>query len=186
MYNFCAKFQQIVNICKCHSENLINSLGNAPHRGTVPRFSDLEVIALSMMTEASGIDNENYLFRMLSQGGNGIPKLISRRQYDDRCKFTAKLCEEIRKRIVGDIDGGEYCLIIDPKPLEVYKISAFTVLQYINKINDKPIGQVKYALIQFRQWVNSTIIPCLCRLPGCLRLHRACRGISRFQPSVRR
>ena len=27
------------------------------------------------------------------------------------------------------------------------KISAFTILQYINKINNKPIGQIKYALI---------------------------------------
>ena len=26
------------------------------------------------------------------------------------------------------------------------KISAFTILQYINKINNKPIGQIKYAL----------------------------------------
>ena len=37
-------------------------------------------------------------------------------------------------------------LIIDPKPIEVCKISAFTVLQYIDKINDKPIGEIKYAL----------------------------------------
>jgi len=27
------------------------------------------------------------------------------------------------------------------------KISVFTVLQYINKNNNKPIGQVKYALL---------------------------------------
>ena len=28
MYNFCAKFRQILDICKCHSENLVNSIGN--------------------------------------------------------------------------------------------------------------------------------------------------------------
>ena len=121
MYSFCAKSQQILDICKCHCENLVNSLGNVPRRGTVPRFSDLEVIALSMTDEASGIDSENYLFRMLSQSGDGIPNLISRRQYDDRRKSTARLCEEIRKRIVDDIDGGEPCFIIDPKPIEVCK-----------------------------------------------------------------
>ncbi|MFV0329237.1 MAG: IS982 family transposase, partial [Dysgonomonas sp.] len=27
------------------------------------------------------------------------------------------------------------------------KISALTILQYINKMNNKPIGQIKYALI---------------------------------------
>ena len=116
MYSFCAKFQQILDICKCHSENLVNSLGNVPHRGAVPRFSDLEVIALRMTAEAFGIDSESHLFCMLSQSGDGIPKLISRRQYDDRRKSTAGLCEEIRKRIVNDIDGGECCLIVDPNP----------------------------------------------------------------------
>ena len=121
MYSFCAKFQQILDICKCHCENLVNSLGNVPRRGAVPRFSDLEVIALRMTAEAFGIDSESHLFRMLSQSGDGIPKLISRRQYDDRRKSTAGLCEEIRKRIVGDIDGGECCFIVDPKPLEVCK-----------------------------------------------------------------
>ena len=88
MYNFCAKFQQILDICKCHCENLVNSLGNEPHRGAVPRFSDLEVIALSMTAEAFGIDSESYLFRMLSRSGDGIPNLISRKQYNDRRKST--------------------------------------------------------------------------------------------------
>ena len=41
MYSFCAKFQQILDIYKCHCENLVNSLGNVPRRGAVPRFSDL-------------------------------------------------------------------------------------------------------------------------------------------------
>ena len=121
MYNFCAKFQQILDICKCHSENLVNSLGNVPRRGAVPRFSDLEVIALSMTADASGIDSENDLFHMLFQSMDEIPNLISRRRYDDRRKSTAGLCEEIRKRIVGDIDGGEHCFIVDPKPIEVCK-----------------------------------------------------------------
>lgn len=37
------------------------------------------------------------------------------------------------------------------------KISAFTILQYINKINNNPFGRVKYALSQFRQRVNYII-----------------------------
>ena len=74
-----------------------------------------------MTAEASGIDSESYLFRMLSQGGGGIPNLISRRQYNDRRKSTAGLCEEIRKRIAGDIDCGEHCFIVDSKPIEVCK-----------------------------------------------------------------
>ena len=33
------------------------------------------------------------------------------------------------------------------------KISALTILQYVNFINDKPIGRIKYALNKFRQQV---------------------------------
>ena len=107
MYNFCAKFRQILDICKRYSENLVNSLGNVPRVGVVPRFSDLEVIALSLTAEALGIDSENCLFHRLSLCKDGIPNLISRRQYNDRRKLTAGLCEEIRKRIADEIDGGE-------------------------------------------------------------------------------
>jgi hypothetical protein len=121
MYNFCAKFRQILDICKRHSENLVNSLGNVPRVGVVPRFSDLEVIALGLTAEALGIDSENYLFHRLSQYGDEMPNLISRRQYNDRRKLTAGLCEEIRKRIAEEIDGGEDCFIIDSKPIEVCK-----------------------------------------------------------------
>ena len=28
----------------------------------------------------------------------------------------------------------------------IRKISAFTILQYINKLNNRPIGKIKYAL----------------------------------------
>lgn len=119
MYNFCTKFRQILDICKRHSENLVNSLGNVPRVGVVPRFSDLEVIALSLASEALGIDSENCLFHRLSRCKDEIPNLISRRQYNDRRKLTAGLCEEIRKRIADEIDGGEDCFIVDSKPIEV-------------------------------------------------------------------
>ena len=121
MYNFCAKFRQILDICKRHSENLVNSLGNVPRVGVVPRFSDLEVVALSLTAEALGIDSENCLFHRLSLCKDAIPNLISRRQFNDRRKLTAGLCEEIRKRIADEIDGGEDRFIVDSKPIEVCK-----------------------------------------------------------------
>ena len=93
---FCAKFRQILDICKRHSDNLVNSLGNVPRVGVVPRFSDLEVVALSLTAEALGIDSENCLFHRLSLCKDGDPNLISRRQYNDLRKLTTGLCEEIR------------------------------------------------------------------------------------------
>jgi len=121
MYNFCAKFRQILDIPKHHSGNLVNPLGDVPRSGVVPRFSDLEVIALSLTAEAFGIDSENRLFHRLSRCGDGMPNPISRRQYDNRRKLTAGPCEEIRRRIAGEIDGGEIRLIVNTKPIGVCK-----------------------------------------------------------------
>lgn len=73
----------------------------------VPRFSDIEVIALSLTAETLSIDSENYLFRKLAESKKEIPNLISRRQFNDRRKSTSELCEKIRKRIADSIDGGE-------------------------------------------------------------------------------
>ena len=47
MYNLYTKFIKILEICKQFSQNLVNEAGNIPRRGPVPKFSDLEVVALS-------------------------------------------------------------------------------------------------------------------------------------------
>ena len=41
MYNLYTKFVKTLEICKLFSENLVNESGNVPHRGPVPKFSDL-------------------------------------------------------------------------------------------------------------------------------------------------
>lgn len=43
-------------------KNLVNEFGNIPRRGVVTKFSDLEVIALSLTVEAMSINSENCLF----------------------------------------------------------------------------------------------------------------------------
>ena len=73
-----ANFVKILDVCKIFSANLVNELGNMPRPGVVPKFSDLEVIALNL---------------------------------------TA-----------------------------ISKVSAFTVSQYLNTINNRPVGRIKYAL----------------------------------------
>lgn len=96
-HNFFAKFGKIYEICKLFSKDLVNEKGNAPRRGVVPKFSDLEVIALSSTAETESIDSESRLFEMHKKGKEEIPNLISRRQYNDRCKLNAGLCEEMWK-----------------------------------------------------------------------------------------
>ena len=98
MYNLYTKFVKILEIFKQFSENLVNESGNVPRRGPVPKFSDLEVVALSLTAETESIDSEKWLFDYkLQEYKDNIPNLISRRQFNDRRKKTAGLCEELRK-----------------------------------------------------------------------------------------
>ena len=91
MRNLTANFGKILDICKEFSKNLVNERGNLPRRGVVPRFSDLEVIALSLTAEQCGIDSESLLFSCLEEYKADFPNLISRRQFNDRRKFLSPL-----------------------------------------------------------------------------------------------
>ncbi|WMI41425.1 IS982 family transposase [Parabacteroides distasonis] len=120
MHNFIVKFAQILEIYKNFAGNRVDKNGNRPHRGVIPKFSDLEVIALSTTAEAFGFDSENYLFKRLNaHKGESLPNLISRRQYNERRKLTAPLGEEIRKDIAMAMDGNEDVFSIDSKPVKV-------------------------------------------------------------------
>lgn len=92
MYNLYTKFVKILEIRKQFSENLVNESGNVPRRGPVPKFSDLEVVALSLTAETESIDSEKWLFDYkLQEYKDSIPNLISRRQFNDRRKKTSGL-----------------------------------------------------------------------------------------------
>ena len=65
MHNLYARFAKLLNICKQVAGNLVNESGNVPRRGVVPRFSDLEIVALNMTSEAVGIDCGSLLFAKL-------------------------------------------------------------------------------------------------------------------------
>lgn len=124
MYNFYAKFAKILEICKFFSENLVTEEGNIRRPGPVPKFSDLEVIALSLTAESESIDSEKWLFVCkLQEYKDCFPNLISRREYNDRRKKTARLCEEIRKRIAMKRDGGEEQFFVASKPIPVCRVA---------------------------------------------------------------
>lgn len=119
MHNLYAIFARFLDICKQMAGNLVNEHGNIPRRGVIPKFSDLEVVALSLTSEAIGIDTEALLFVKLQEYSKELHHLISRRGYNDRRKFTSSLCNNIRERIARTIDGGETYFCIDSKPIEV-------------------------------------------------------------------
>ena len=112
MRNFIANFVRILGICKDFAGNRVNELGNIPRCGVVPKFSDLEVIALGITAEAFGFDSENLLFhRLHNECKADLPNLISRRQFNARHKLPARLAEEIRKNVAVAIDVIRGCLL---------------------------------------------------------------------------
>ena len=124
MHNLYTKFVKILGICKQFSDNLVNARGNVSRRGPKPKFSDLEVVALSLAAESESIDSEKWLFDYkLQEYKVKMPNLISRRQFNDRRKKTAGLCEEIRKRLAMEMDGGEDLFFVDSKPIEVCRVA---------------------------------------------------------------
>ena len=62
MHNLFANFVKILEVCKNFSQDLVNVKSNIPRPGVVPKFTDLEDIALSMTQENMGISSECYLF----------------------------------------------------------------------------------------------------------------------------
>jgi len=120
MHNLKANFDKILNICKLNSAGLVNDYGNIPRPGPVARFSDLEVLALSMMAEALGIDSENLLFSKINtEYRDDFPNIISRRQYNDRRKSLFRLQKEIQSRMANKIDEFEDTFTVDSKPFPV-------------------------------------------------------------------
>jgi len=73
MHNLYANFVRILEVCNQYSQDLVNDKGNMPRCGVVPKFSDLEVIALSLTQETMGYDSECYLFGQLEDYRSKLP-----------------------------------------------------------------------------------------------------------------
>ncbi|GAE17208.1 mobile element protein [Bacteroides pyogenes JCM 6292] len=147
MHNLYAIFAKFRDICKQVAGNLVNEQGNIPRCGVVSRFSDLEVVALNMASEPIGIDSESLLFVKLREYKSEIPHLISRRQYNDRRKFTASPCIVIREKMAETIDGGEDYFCIDSKPIEICR-PARTKRCWMGKNEIKKAPSVGYCASQ--------------------------------------
>lgn len=124
MHNIHINFIKIIDVLKDIIGDEISEKGNYLRRGSVPKFSDIEVIALSLTAECLGIDSENYLFSKLNKEYlNDFENLISRRQYNDRRKLLFEKTEAVRKSMAECINEQADIFVIDSMPLEICKIS---------------------------------------------------------------
>lgn len=124
MHNIRSNFNKIIEVVKEILKAEINERGNYRRRGTVPKFSDIEVIALSLTSECLGIDSENLLFsKLTTEYVNDFENLISRRQYNDRRKLLFEKTETVRKSMAERLNEQADIFAIDSMPLEICKIS---------------------------------------------------------------
>lgn len=124
MHNIKTNFDKILDLLKDILSDEINEKGNYKRRGVVPRFSDVEVMALSLTAECLSIDSENYLFsKLVSEYQYEFENIISRRQYNDRRKLLFEKTEQARKLMAARLNEQADVFAIDTMPLEICKIS---------------------------------------------------------------
>jgi len=105
-------------------ENNITKNGNFTKPGVVPKFSDIEVIALCLASESLSIDSENYLFGKLKhEYRDDFPNLIDRSQYNVRRRKLHNKIELVRKKMATKLITQENIYIIDSMPVEICKLS---------------------------------------------------------------
>ena len=124
MHNIRTNFIKILEVIKDIIGDEINEKGNCLRRGSIPKFSDITVIALSLTAECLSIDSENHLFSKLKKEYlNDFENLISTRQYNDRRKLLFEKTERIRKSMAEQPNRQSDVFAKDWMPLEICKIS---------------------------------------------------------------
>ncbi len=124
MGNFRENFDMILSIVKQNLSNILNKDGNIKRPGPKPKFSDAEVITLSLLSEILMIDSENYLFKKLNKNHKtSFPNLIERSVYNRRRKLLFNYIETLRENIVEGLTYGEDTFIVDSMPLPISKFS---------------------------------------------------------------
>jgi Transposase DDE domain len=124
MHNIKTNFDKILGVLKDILGKEINEKGNYVRRGSVPKFSDIEVIAMSLTAECLSIDSENYLFSKLkAEYLCEFDNMISRRQYNDRRKLLFEKTEQARKLMAERLNRQSDLFAIDSMPLEICKLA---------------------------------------------------------------
>ena len=132
MYNLYTKFVKILEICKQFSENLVNESANYGDKGYIGADVQLDLF------ETAHIRLEcPYRLNQKDRKPTFIPFAKARKRIETI--FSQLTDQFLAIRNYAKITNGLFARIIG-------KISALTILQYVNFINDKPIGRIKYAL----------------------------------------
>ncbi len=132
MYNLYTKFVKILEICKQFSENLVNESANYGDKGYIGADVQLDLFGTAHIRLECP-----YRLNQKDRKPTFIPFAKARKRIETI--FSQLTDQFLVIRNYAKITNGLF-------PRIICKISALTILQYVNFINDKPIGRIKYAL----------------------------------------
>lgn len=119
MHNLKQNFDRFLPIVKESLKTILDSNGNIPKTGRTPKFSDSEIIAMSLVSESLSIDSENLLFKkLICEYQKEIPNLIDRSQYNRRRRFLFPYIEYVRRSLVKQLVT-DNTFVLDSMPIEI-------------------------------------------------------------------
>lgn len=124
MHDLRKNFDIVLPIVQELLENDVNKDGNIPKPGPKPKFSDTEVITLSLVADSLLIDSEHYLFKKLHREYRyAFPNLIERSVYNKRRRLLAPLMNKVRSALIDKLVSYEDTFVLDSMPVEICKFA---------------------------------------------------------------
>lgn len=131
MHDLKKNFDRVLSIVQELLINDVYKVGNTPKPGLKPKFSDVEVITLSLVSDSLLMDSEHYLFKKLhSENTADFPNLIERSVYNKRRRFLTPLMNKVRQMQVHQLVPFEDTFVLDSlsaaqtgMPIEICKFA---------------------------------------------------------------
>jgi hypothetical protein len=124
MHNIKTNFGRFYHIVKEFFESECDSGGNLQYYPRKPKMTDLQIISLSCMMEALGIDSENLLWSKLrSDYPNLFAALICRTRFNRRRRRLQSFIEAVQNKVASLLDGESDTLVVDSIAVPVVKLA---------------------------------------------------------------
>jgi hypothetical protein len=120
MHNLDTNFKKVKRVCKELLKNHLDGSGNVAFYPNPPQMTDIEVIALAILSEQMSISSENWLFGKLnSDYKKQFPRLVSRVRFNVRKRKLHAYINEVSVLLANRYGNEHDTLIIDSAPVPI-------------------------------------------------------------------
>ena len=118
MHNLKENFDRVLPIVQALLTNDVNVTGNVPKPGPKPKFSDLEIITLNLVSDSLLIVSEHYLFKKPHRESVFF-NFIEQSVYNKRKRSLLLLIDKVRKSPVEKLVSYEDTFVLDSTPIAI-------------------------------------------------------------------